>query len=283
MLRRVLPALLALALAFTAGCDTFKPYVKTSKRFYKDYINTDPSIDLKDPGISDPSVRKLADLFTPVDERLEYLLRALSAQDLPPSPDWCQAFMDAFPWLSGMAILTDTGAVTYRLPTFSIKKVDFTPLLDHEKLFKDRKMASVIASSELGAEIMVAKPLFVDNEFKGLLVAHFDPGSLAKFSPEPGKLLIVAPGVSLWGGDDPSAAQALSQAKWKDILKSDVSGEQKIGGANFLWQSRFVAQSKIIYAVSTVTAKQAPKAEPKQPAEQAPAQAPDAAPATQPQ
>lgn len=275
MLKRVFLALAACAVLASAGCDTVKPYVKSTKRLYKEYINVDPSIDLKNPGIDDPSVRKLADLFTPVDERLEFLLRSLSAQDLPPSPDWCQGLMDAFPWVSGMAVLTDTGAVTYKLPSYTLKPVDYAPLLEFEKLYAARKMAAAVEASDLGAEIMIAKPLFADNEFKGLLVVHFDPGNLARFSPEPGQLIMVAPGATLWSGDDSGAAQALAQMKWKDIFKSNVAGEQRIGGVNYLWQSRYVAQQRIVYAVSEAKpAPKAPKQEaPKPQAQPAPEQA----------
>jgi hypothetical protein len=254
MFKRVFLALLACALFAAAGCDTVKPYWKGTKKFYKDYVNVDPTVDLKDTGISDPSLRKLANLFTPVDERLEYLMRALSAQDLPPDREWCQAFMDSFPWLTGVAILNESGSVNFRLPAFSIKQVDFSPMMEFESIYKARKMAAYVASSELGAEIMVAKPLYVDNEFKGLLVAHFDPGNLAKFSPEPGQLIMVAPGAPLWNGDDSAAAQALAQLNWKNILKSEVSGEQRIGGTRYLWQARFLAQARLIYAVSAVSA-----------------------------
>ena len=274
MLKRIFLACLACALFAASGCDTIKPYWKSTKRYYKEYVNVDPSIDLKDPGISDPSVRKLANMFTPVDERLEYLVRALSAQDLPPDREWCQAFMDSFPWLTGMAVLTESGSVSFKLPMNAIKPVDFSPLMDFDKIYKSRKMAAYIAVTELGAEILVAKPLFVDNDFKGLLVAHFDPGNLAKFSPEPGKLIILAPGTSLWSGDDSSAAQALSKLNWKSLLKNDVSGEQRVGGTLYLWQSRFLAQERLIYAVQAASAPaNAPKIEPQ------PAPAPKPAPA----
>lgn len=278
MVKRLFPALLVCALLAAAGCDTVKPYWKSTRKLYKEYVNVDPSIDLKDPGISDPSVRKLAELFTPVDERLEFLLRALSAQDLPPNPEWCQSFMDSFPWLTGMAVLTDSGMVTFKLPAYTIKPVDFAPLMEFEKLYKERKMAAYVATSELGAEILVAKPLFVDNDFKGLLVAHFDPGNLAKFSPQPAQLIMIAPGQPLWSGENASAAQALAQLNWKNILKSNVSGEENVGGTRYLWQSRFVAQTRLVYAVSAASAPaKAPKPEP-QPAA-APAPAAQAAPA----
>jgi hypothetical protein len=264
MLKRVIPAMLACVLFAASGCDTVKPYWKGTKKFYKEYVNVDPTIDLKDPGDADPSVRKLAGLFTPVDERLEFLLRSLSAQDLPPDREWCQAFMDAFPWLSGMAVLTDSGLVSFKLPMYTIKPIDYAPLLEFDKLYKARKMAASIAASELGSEVLIAKPLFVDNEYKGLLVASFDPGNLAKFSPEPDQLMIFAPGAALWNGDNAAACQSLAQLNWKSIFKGNVAGEQAVGGTRYLWQSRFVAQARLIYAVSVVTAPAKPaKAEAK--------------------
>lgn len=249
MLKRIILALLACALLASAGCDSVKPYMKGTKRLYKEYINTDPTIDLKDPGISDPSVRKLADLFTPVDERLEYLLRILSAQDLPPDSEWIQGLMDAHPWLSGVAVLSDTGFVMTKLPRFTIKQVDFTPLVEMEAHYKSRRMACYVDASEFGAEVMVAKPLFVDNDYKGLIIAHFDAGSLAKFAPEPGQIIILAPGTVLWAGDDSGAAQSLARLDWKKLLKSEVSGETHLGGQRYLWQARYVAQARLVYAV----------------------------------
>jgi hypothetical protein len=263
MFKRVSLALLACALFTASGCDTIKPYWKSTRQAYKEYVNVDPTIDLKDTGNPDPSERKLADLFTPVDQRLEFLMRALSAQDTPPTAEWCQSFMDSFPWLSGMALLNESGSVSFKLPAFDIKPVDFTPLMEQDKLYKARKMAAYVATTELGAEVMIAKPLYVENDFKGLLVAHFDPGSLAKFAPEPGKLMMFIPGTVLAAGEDSGAAQTLATLNWKNILKSDVSGEQRLGGVRYLWQSRYLGQISLIYAVSAAAAPApTPKVEP---------------------
>lgn len=278
MYMRILLALLACALLSATGCDTVKPYWKGTKKLYKEYVNTDPTIDLKDTGSASDTERKMADEFTPVDEKLEFLLRALSAQDLPPEQDWCQNFMATFPWLTGMAVLSDTGAVNLRLPGFSLKPVDYSPLMEFDKRYKARKMAAAVATSELGAEIMVAKPLFVDSDFKGLLVVQFDPGSLVRFSPDPQKLILVSPGNVLWAGDDAGAAQALSQVKWDKVLKNSVGGEEKVGGVRYLWQARFIGQTHLIYAVSAVPkAARASKAAPEAAPAPAPAQTPDAA------
>lgn len=279
MHKRVILALVACALFAASGCDTVKPYWKSTKKMYKEYVNVDPTIDLNDLGTSDPTVLKFAELFTPVDAQLEYLLRALSAQDAPPESEWVQNVMTSFPWLTGLAELSPTGSVVRRQPSFSIKNVDFAPLAEFENLYKQRKMAAAVSVTELGAEVMIAKPLYVENDFVGILVAHFDAASLAKQSPEPGKLLIMSPGEALWSGDDQSAGQAMSQLKWKNILKSNVTGQDTVGGRKFQWQARAVAQTYLIYAIETVKAlpkqpKAAPQPQPAAEAAPAPAQAP---------
>ena len=254
MLKRVLPVMLACALLAAAGCDTMKSSWKGTKKMYKEYVNVDPRIDLKDPGISDPSLQKLANLFTPVDERLEYLLRDLSARDMPPDREWCEAFAAHYAWLSGLAVLSSSGATTFKLPPFGLKAVNLAPMMEFENIYKKRRMAAVVATGDLGAEIVVAQPLYTNNDFQGLLVAHFDSGSLAKFSPDPDQLFILAHGAVVWPGGDPATAKALSALDWKKILSGNVFGEVALGQTKYLWQSRYVAQTQIIYIVSAVIA-----------------------------
>jgi len=276
MLKRVLPALLACALLAAAGCDTMKSSWKGTKKMYKEYVNVDPRIDLKDPGISDPSMQKLASLFTPVDERLEYLLRDLNSRDTPPEREWCEAFAAHYSWLSGLAVLSSSGAPTLKLPAYELKSVDLAPMMEFEAQYKKRKMAAVISSGDLGAEIIIAQPLYTENDFQGLLVAHFDPGNVVKFSPEPDQLFIISPGVVVWPGNDPGTAKALAALNWKGMLKGNVNGEVMLGQTKYLWQSRYVAQKEIVYLVAAVAAP--PKAKPAEPAP-APAVEPAPAPA----
>lgn len=276
MLKRVLLVLLACALLAAAGCDTMKSSWKGTKKAYKEYINVDPRIDLKDPGISDPSLQKLAYLFAPVDEHLEYLLRDLSSRDAPPERDWCEAFAAHYSWLSGLSVLSSSGATTLKLPPFGLKAVDLAPMMEFEPIYKKRRMAAVVATGDLGAEIIIAQPLFTQSDFQGLLVAHFDSSSLAKFSPEPEQLFIIAHGAVVWPGGDAGTAKALASLDWKKILSGNVSGEVALGQTKYLWQSRYIAQTQIIYVVSAVTAPAKGKAS--EPAA-APAAEPAAAPA----
>lgn len=250
MNKRVIPALLACVLLAATGCDTMKSSWKSTRKLYKEYVNVDPTIDLKAEAEEDPTVVKLAMLFAPVDEKLEYMLRALSSQESPPSRDWCDAFMSANPWLTGLAVLDTSGSAGIKLPSFSLKKVDYSPMMDFEAIYKQRKMAGYVEAGDLGSEVLVGQPLYANNEFVGVLVVNFDPAALAKFSPDPGKLIIVSSGAALWGGGDPAVAQALAKRDWKKILASDVSGDMREGGQTYLWQTRYLAHIQLVYMVA---------------------------------
>ncbi len=280
MLKRILPVMLACALLAAAGCDTMKSTWKGTRKAYKEYINVDPTIDLKDPGISDPTQQKLARLFTPVDERLEFLLRDLSSKDTPPDREWCEAFAAHYSWLSGLVVLNGSGSTVMKFPSFGLKTVDLSPMMEFEKSYKKRRMAAVIASGDLGAEIVIAQPLFTQSDFQGLLVAHFDSGSLAKFSPEPEQLFIIAPGAVVWPGGDAGTAKALASIDWKKMLLSNVSGEVVLGQTKYLWQARYIAQAQIVYAVSAVPA--SAKVKPAEPAAEPAAAEPATVPAAVP-
>jgi len=252
MHKRVCLIVLACCAVFAAsGCDTIKPYWKSTKSFYKSYINVDPTVDLKDEGTSDPTVRKLAELFTPVDARLEHLLRTLSTRDVPPEDDWLHAFLNVYPWVSGILVLDDSGKVV-RGMRLSPKQISWDPVLEFDKRYKKHDMAAAVAPSELGPEILIGKPLWVDGEYKGLLIVYFDPVNLAKFSPDPGQLLMFMPGQAFAVGGADTAQTLAAYKNWKKILKSNVSGTISIGGTTYLWESRYVAQLNLIYAVAKV-------------------------------
>ncbi|GAB6035995.1 hypothetical protein JCM15519_05540 [Fundidesulfovibrio butyratiphilus] len=288
MIKRVFPALLACVLLAATGCDTMKSTWKSTRKLYKEYVNVDPTIDLKSEVDEDPTVLKLATLFAPVDEKIEFMLRGLSGQESPPSREWCEAFMTANPWLTGLAVLSPSGAESIKLPSFTLKRVDYSPMMDFEAIYKQRKMAGYVEAGDLGSEVLVGQPLYSNNEFAGVLVVNFDPAALAKFAPDPDNLIIVSStGAALWGGKDPATAQALAKRDWKKILAGNVSGDMREGGRTYLWQTRYLAHIQLVYIVAQVppkpkklfsSPKPAPEAAPA--AEAAPAPAPQSAPAS---
>ncbi len=275
MKRSLNAALAALCcLAFLTGCGTMKTTWRDTRKLYRTYINTDPTIDFSDQGITDKGLQRLAALFMPADERLMAMLRALGAQDTQPESEWTQDLLTRHDWLSNVAVVDNTGAVLSQVPSVSMRPMDYAGLLEFSDRYAKRKMAAHVKTDEFGTVVMVAAPYFKNNEYAGLVVASFDPRNLARFSPEPGSLVIVSTEGLVWPGDG-GQGEALAGLNWGEILKGSVQGEMSAAGGQYAWQARYVGQMEFVYLTDVREAKAAKPA----PAKAAPAPAPEPAPA----
>jgi hypothetical protein len=244
---------LLLALGLLSGCSYFRESWKDTRKLYKEYVNTDTKVTIPNSTSGDRGEMKLAKLFMPADEHLVKLLRLFSAQDVLPPDEWCRDLLELYPWLAGVAIVADDGAVMYKYPAIDLIPADFGPLLEQTARYKSRKMAGNVDVTELGALVYLATPLFRENDYHGILVAYFDPRALVKFSPNPADLYIVASEGVLWGGGDAATAKTLASEKWKDMLKGNVSGTVSAGGGKYLWQARYIGHKPIIYLTNEKT------------------------------
>ena len=254
------------------GCGTMKTTWRDTKKLYRTYVNTDPTIDFSDEGITDKGLQRLAALFMPVDERLMGMMRVLGAQDTPPEPEWTQDFLTRNDWLSSVAVIDTSGAVLSQVPAVSMRPLDYAGLLEFGDRYAKRQMGAQVKTDELGTVVMVAAPYFKNNEYAGLVVASFDPRNLIRFSPEPGALVVVSTEGLVWGGDG-GQGEALAGIKWDEILKGAVQGEMNAAGGQYAWQARYVGQMELVYLTDVREAKAAKPA----PAKAAPAPAPEAA------
>ncbi|EFL53224.1 conserved hypothetical protein [Solidesulfovibrio fructosivorans JJ]] len=260
MKRTVSAALAAMCcLLFLGGCGTIKTSWRDTKKLYREYINTDPTIDFSAQGITDKGLQRLAALMMPVDERLMAMLRGLGSQDTPPENEWCQQFLTNHAWLSAVSVLDASGAVLFQAPAVSMRPLDFAGLVDFGDRYKVRKMGAQVKTDEFGTVVMVAAPYFKNNEWAGLVVASFDPRNLAKFSPEPDALSILSTEGVVWAGG--GQGEALAGLKWDELLKDSVNGEITSGGGEYLWQARYVGQLEFIYVTDARDAR-ATKPEP---------------------
>lgn len=259
-LSMALAALCCLAV-LTTGCSTMKTTWRSTKKLYREYVNTDPTIDLTNEGIADKGLQRLAALMMPVDERLMQMTRALSCQDTPPESDWPQQLLNSYSWLSGLAVLDASGNVRSQVPSVAMHPLNFAPLLEQADRYKKRQLGATVQNDEFGTVVMVAAPYFENNEWAGLVVAFFDPRTLIGFSPEPGALVVLSTDGSVWPGGS-QAGDGLAGLKWNDILKSSVQGDMTVGGASWVWQSRYLGQLNVIYLTDAREAR-ARKPEPK--------------------
>jgi len=272
--RTICAALVAIfCCAVLTGCSTMKTTWRSTRKLYRHYVNVDPTIDLSAASGADKGVQQLGALFMPVDEPLMKLTRFLSCQDTPPENDWVQQQLSAFPWLSGLAVLDNTGVVKFQVPSTFMHPLDFAPLLELADRFKDRKLGTVVKTDELGTVVMVGAPYFENNEWVGLIVAFFDPRSLLRFSPDPSALVVLSSDGTIWPGGSEQGSAALTAVKWNDILKSNVQGEITVGGTSWIWVSRYLGQLHVVYLTNATAArakKPAPAKDAK-PAKDAPA------------
>lgn len=249
-------ALLCLACILLSGCGTMRKSWRDTRGLFNKYVDVAPSIDLKNVGIEDKGLQKLARLFGPVDQKLEVFLREIQSQDTPPEPEWGEGLLSRFPWLAGVAVIDADGAVMAQYPPVGMRALDFKPLLEFKDRYDVRQLACSIQTDELGTLIYVAMPFYKDNVYSGLVVGYFDPRSLIRFCPEPGQLYVIYPDGVLWTGDDPALGEAMLAYAWNQQLKEDVQNETTVNGVTYAWQARWIGQMEIIYVteVSSVRA-----------------------------
>lgn len=280
MKRTFLAAIAAtVCLCTLAGCGTMKTQWRETRKLYREYINTDPSIDFSDQGISDKGLQRLAALMMPVDERLLAMLRTLGSQDAAPDPEWAQQLLSANAWLSGIAVVDASGSIIGQVPSTPMRPLDYASLLDMADRYKVRKMGARVVSDEMGTVVMIAMPFFKENEWAGLVVVNFDPRNLVRFSPDPNALVVVSTEGLLWSGGT-GQGESLASLKWSDILRGEVQGDIRTGGGEYVWQARYLGQLELVYLTDAREVRAA-KPEPKK--EAAPAPEPNKAlPSTEP-
>lgn len=246
-IRACICCILVLALS---GCDTARNLWGQTTDLYETYIDPKPEIDLQRRDGVSRQEKRLAMLFSVMDQQLELLLRTMAPQDSFPSPAWFDKVSGRYPWLTATLAVDAQGAILARRPEIPIKTVQVAALLDREWSIMERGLQGFVQDTPLGPEFIVAGPFFRDGEWQGLLVAHFDPRSLISQVEDADDLVLFTPGQLMWSGLDPETTRALIDAPWEDILKSRVQGRWSSGEALFVWISRPIGALQMIYAVA---------------------------------
>jgi hypothetical protein len=129
-----------------------------------------------------------------------------------------------------------------------MKPLDFTPLLAVPEGRNHTALRSYAQDTPFGPEIYLAMPIYTGNEFRGLLVTHFDLRAVLAFSKAPDDMLIVSPDILLWpgrhGSQNPAAA-----ADWNEELRRRYHGTIGSGSETFYWMVRHFANLPMIFAV----------------------------------
>lgn len=234
------------------GCETVREGWDETQEFYKSYVNVDPEVDLE---LDDyyGKEQKLAYLFMPVDMRLQSLLDYVGAKDTYPEDTWFMDLKRRYPWVSGALVVRMDGELLQQVPQTPLKPLEYSELLAKGEEFKDRQLRSHVDETPLGPEVYLATPFFFENELAGLIIVHFDFRSIAEFSPVPEDLIVFTPETPLWSGEYEAALPGILEKDWADMLEDDSYGEVRVDGGRYYWLSRFIGESRLVYAVDSST------------------------------
>lgn len=235
---------------FLSGCGTARNLWDKTSNFYENHIDPKPELDLQRSAGLSRQEKQLAIQFSVMDQQLELLLRSLAPQDTFPPPAWFNEITHRFPWLTAVAAVDTRGKMLAQHPETPLKPIQIAPLLEREWSIIERGLQGFVQNTPLGPELIIAGPFFLNGEWQGLLVAHFDPRSLIGLSPNQEDLVLLAPGKLLWSGLDETATQEIINASWEDILKNRTQGRWSSQTNDFAWISRPIGALQMIYAVT---------------------------------
>jgi hypothetical protein len=208
----------------------------------------DPEIDYeKMPGSK--AEKRLAELFAPVDERIEFLVQDVVVREVRPDDDWYSSLAISYPWVSGIAVLDREGQVVERFPSPGVKPLFPEEFLALSPEWQLGGLKAVIKDTDFGPEVYLVRANFENNEWQGLLVVHFDPRILMRYSPDPESLLVFTAQAPLWPTMARNQALPLLTLDWEDTLESKIHGKVRAEGRKFTWLARALGDTHIIYAV----------------------------------
>jgi len=240
--RVVRAACLLLLVAGLCGCGWWSSFSEKTSSL------TDPRLDYADYAPHGDRWR-LARLFAPVDERIHAVTKELVAIETFPGADWYESFMERNPWLASVAAVDSQGRLLGRLPDVALMPLDPQEFMSHQEDWERATFRSFFRQTALGPEICFVQPMFLRNNWVGLIIVQFDPRSLRQYSPEPERLAVLHPGLPLWPATDANGAGALVRMDWDGILRKRVGGTLKLENETYTWLARHIGDTYMIYAV----------------------------------
>ncbi|MCG8529082.1 MAG: hypothetical protein MI749_00290 [Desulfovibrionales bacterium] len=236
---------LCVLLVFTTGCkQAIRNTWRDTKGYYNTYLNTPAELKFAEVDMANVE-QHLAAMYTPVGEELELFIRTMQGKDVYPDVAWLDGTMKRFSWLSGISVVNAEGKVLMQRPAVSMKPLNVAPLLADDT-YGFRELRAYVDETVLGKEAYVGMPFYVNNEMKGLIVAHFDARSLIERCPEPEKLIVLAGEKVLWSGSYQFENTPFAQIDWKTML-AETSYSVADEDTSYTWLVRYVGRLPLIF------------------------------------
>ncbi len=231
---------------------------KTTKRLYFTYINSPVEVDYEEIiEISDAEALLSTNLIR-VDYQLTSFQDHLEQISLPPSGAELQAFMNRFPWVSGVALINTSGEVTGAYPEQYSNSLNFAQLLSAEETELEqregkpnlRKIRVSVQADGEGQIILVGRPAF-DNEgaFLGVFITYFDMRELFSYVQMDPAVFSLAGNTPLWLGDYTIGQTPLAGIDFIEETNSSTRGTHKNDYGTVSWINRYFYEQPIIFAV----------------------------------
>ena len=223
---------------------------KFTKRQYTNYLNTPAELDMEDKGSCEVYELALGEAVLSLDTELQRLVRAMENSDHNPDQGWVMNMVGRFPWLSGVALVDNSGTLIAQYPEHFTKPFDVNPLLEPDPKQRPGDLRAYAQLSDAGPEIYIANPVYGAGAeaLRGLIVCYFDPRVLATTTNDPGSFILASPIGVLWPGQY-GAGSVVSGQDWADILKKKSCGIVGDSKSGFFWTTRYVGNLPIVYAM----------------------------------
>ena len=250
-MKRLVLFCLILSLIPVFGCSnnqTLRDSWKYTKRQYRTYLNVPAQLDYEDTGSCEVYEIALGDAMLDVDGSLLKLIRAMENSDRGPDQAWVTKMMQDFPWLTGVALADQNGAVMARYPEYFMKEFSVAPLLEPDPKQRRSALRAYVQDSPMGPEVYLANPVYVGEDFRGLVVVYFDPRALMSLSKDPGSMMLASPSGVLWRGRFASNSTAVDRTDWADVLRSKSCGLVGDKNDEFYWTTRYLGNFPLVYA-----------------------------------
>ena len=154
-----------------------------------------------------------------------------------------------FPWLSGLALTDEYGTPQAQIPPNFPKPYDTGSLVDLDPKQKLKDLRAYVQHSYLGPEIYIGNPVYVGEDFRGVIVAHFDPRALLARTGDPSRIVIICPDGIVWPGIYAIEETPLADVNWREKVRESAYGTVSNAKGTFYWITRYIGNLPLVYAV----------------------------------
>lgn len=227
-----------------SGCmlSETKP-IRETRRFYNTHINAPVEVDLTDPKTLQDADSLLVSRLIPVDMQLTALERSLSSLGSRIDQATVEGLMRRFPWLSSIVLINPAGETVASMPEVTMKRLDYSSLLDLPERGAPRDLRLRVQDTELGPEVILARPFYSGADLQILLAASFDFSALIAYASDPQTLMVRSVDLPLWTGSQ-YGGDSLGGVNWAEELTRRSYGSSH----GYSWLARYVGYVPLIFA-----------------------------------